>query len=182
MTGIENESGPGVHRPGAERPEAGPFTPEQLARWAKQDAFSMKYGPLALLTGWLVTLVVFCLGLSAYSGYLFTDDGIGWGMLPLALLFGLPVAIIFGLPLALLIAWTMRRVHNQRLHVLAFALAVGAAMGVAALFAYSQEMLWAVASLAGWAAASAAIGRAVVIPMVARRNEDPGPRYPQTRS
>lgn len=145
------------------------YTEEQLARWAREDAFSMKYGTVAFLTGWLVTFVVFCLGLSAYSGYPFSCGGFGWGLLPFALLYGLPVAIVFGLPLALLVAWTLRRVRNQWLHVLAFALAVGAAMGVAAWFSYSFEMLWAVASLAGWAGASAAIGRAVVIPMVARR-------------
>ncbi|AIY03383.1 hypothetical protein ART_3784 [Arthrobacter sp. PAMC 25486] len=94
----------------------------------------------------------------------------GWGLLPLSLVFGFPFAAFIGLPLAILIAWPLRRVRDQRLHVLALALAVGAAMGVVALFSYRFEMLWAVAALAAWAAVSAAIGRAVVINMVARRN------------
>ncbi|ALO67971.1 hypothetical protein AS189_17615 [Arthrobacter alpinus] len=172
MTGVGNESGPGVHRLGAERTEAGPYTPGQLARWSKQDAFRMEYGVLALLTGWFVTFVVFCLGLTVASVGAGGSDGFGWGFLFLALMFGFPVAAIIGLPLAIAIASPLRRVHNQWLHVPVFALAVGAAMGVVVAFPYDlqEKDVWLLLAPVLWAAASAAIGRASVIKMVARRN------------
>lgn len=170
MTGIGNESGPGIHGPGAEHTEAGPYTPEQLARWAKQDAFRMEYGIPAVLTGWLVTFILFCVGVTVAAGVISAGDASEWVVLPYTLMFGFPIALIVGLPLALLIAWPLRRVRNQGLHVLAFALGVGAVFGVLGMLSYDAELLWTAALLAGWAAASAAIGRASVIQMVARRN------------
>ncbi len=170
MTGDDDAADPAPGRPRARYPTSHAYPQDRLCRWAKEDSFSMRYGALAVLTGWMATFVVFCLGLSAYSGIVSSGTGFGWGLLPLVVFFGLPPAIVFGLPLAMLVAWPLRRVRNQGLHVLAFALAVGAAMGVAALFSYSLEMLGAVALLACWAGASAAIGRAAVIPLVAHRN------------
>ncbi|WP_038467074.1 hypothetical protein [Arthrobacter sp. PAMC 25486] len=174
MTGNENPRNPEASGPdagtGAECLKVNVYQEEQEASWAKEDSFSMRYGAPALLTGWFVTFFVFCLGLTVASVVLWAPHGMGWGLLPLSLVFGFPFAAFIGLPLAILIAWPLRRVRDQRLHVLALALAVGAAMGVVALFSYRFEMLWAVAALAAWAAVSAAIGRAVVINMVARRN------------
>lgn len=170
MTGIENQSGTGVHGPGAEHTEAGPYTPEQLARWAKQDTFRMEYGIPAVLAGWFVTFLLFCVGVTVAAEVSSGGDSTEWVVLPYSLMFGFPIALILGLPLAVLIAWPLRRVRNQRLHVLAFALSVGAIFGVFGMLTYDAELLWTAAMLAGWAGASAAIGRASVIKMVARRN------------
>ena len=146
---------------------------------ANAERFSMHYGTLDLVTGWFVTFLLFCLGLTVVN--LLRSDGLAWGwyLLPAALMFGFPVAAIVGLPLAVLIAWLLRRIPDQRLHVLLFAVGVGAATAVTVLLGPSEITPEKLATIAG-AAASAAIGRAVVIGMVARRNPQYGAR-PGTR-
>lgn len=103
----------------------------------KDERFNMNYGTRALLTGWIVTFLVFCLGLTVVNVLTSGDQSSGWSLLPAALMFGFPVAVIVGLPLALplalLLAWPLWRVRDQRLHVLVFALALGAAIGRAAV-------------------------------------------------
>ncbi|PYG99129.1 hypothetical protein CVV67_17205 [Arthrobacter stackebrandtii] len=144
----------------------------QAARWAKEDRFSMRYGATALLTGWFVTFLVFCLGLTAAHVVAEGGTGFGWNFLTLALIFGFPVAVVVGLPLAILIAWPLRRVDNQWLHVAGFALGVGAAMALATalISGFDKGAGWWVLLLALWTAVSAAMGRASVMGMVARRN------------
>lgn len=179
MTGSDNSRDPEAVNTGAAchgagvSAEAGPsFSHDraQLARWAKEDRFRMRYGVLAVLAGWFVTFLVFCLGLVVVSA---VADGVGVSavyLLPVFLMYGLPVAAIIGLPLAMVLAGPLRRVRDQRVHVVVFAVGVGTAMSMAALFAYQCDMPWAVAGLSAWAAVSAAIGRASVIKMVARSN------------
>lgn len=139
---------------------------------SRQVRFSMRYGAPALLVGWLITFVLFCLGMTAAS-LLATggDTGLGWYFLPISLIYGFPFASILGLPLAILAAWPLRRLRRQWLHVCAFAMAAGLVF-----------WLVVVAAAGGWAgsvygagiglltAACAAAGRAAVIPLVARRN------------
>ncbi|MGN5734930.1 hypothetical protein [Arthrobacter psychrochitiniphilus] len=110
----------------------GAATEAQKERWAKNNRFSMSYGVPAFLAGWFVTYVVCCVGLTITNGISDMTSpgagGFGLGFLILALIFGLPIAVIVGLPLAALVAWPLRRVRDQRLHVLAFAVALGAVM------------------------------------------------------
>jgi len=80
--------------------------------------------------GWLITFVLFCLGMTAAS-LLATggDTGLGWYFLPISLIYGFPFASILGLPLAILAAWPLRRLRRQWLHVCAFAMAAGWSSG-----------------------------------------------------
>lgn len=135
------------------------------------DSYKMDYGVPAVLIGWFVTFFVFCLGLTIANFVFSGSNGMGLGFLALSLMFGLPVAVLIGLPLALLISWPLRRVRNQLLHVLVFALGVGTAMVGGVYFSYGEELNWSAAALVAGAALSAAIGRASVIPLVAKRNE-----------
>ena len=91
-------------------------------------------------------------------------------LLPYALMFGFPVAAIVGLPLALLLAWGLRRVRDQRLHVLVFALAMGAVTTAIMFVLAEAQMVPGNFVIAAGVAVGAAIGRAAVIKMVARRN------------
>lgn len=153
---------------------AGPeFPPAQAARWAKEDGFSMRYGATALLLGWLITFVLFCLGLAAVFAVSPRESGLGWYFLPVALIYGFPVAAILGLPLAIKIAWPLQRVRNQQVHILVFALTLGAVMAAVILIPSGGEMGWAVAGLIGWTAVCGAVGRASVMKMVSRRNATP---------
>lgn len=154
---------------------------QQLARWAKEDRVSMRYGAPALLTGWFVTFFVFCLGLTVAT-MIFTggDSGLGWYFLPISLVYGFPVAAVIGLPLAILIASPLRRVRGQRLHVLAFSLSIGAVMAaICLIFFFRGDGVLFMLALIVWTAVCAAVGRAVVVPLVARRNEMPS--QPPTR-
>lgn len=134
------------------------------------ERFSMRYGAPAVLIGWLVTFLVFCLGLTVANVVSSGDLVSGWYLLPYALMFGFPVAVVVGLPLALLLAWPLRRVRDQRLHIVVFALAMGA-VTAAIVFFGQGEMVPGNFVIAAGVGASAAIGRATVIKMVARRNE-----------
>lgn len=136
----------------------------------KDERFNMNYGTLALLTGWIVTFVVFCLGLTVVNVLSSGGQFSGWSLLPAALMLGFPVAAMVGLPLAVLLAWLLRRIRQQRLHVLLFALGVGAVTAALLLYGPSEITPEKLAVVAG-VAASAAIGRASVIAMVARSNE-----------
>lgn len=136
----------------------------------KVARFRMEYGITALLTGWLVTFLVFCLGVSIYSGLLFSDGSFSLGLLPYALIYGLPAAIIVGLPLGWAIARMLQSVRSQWLHTLSFGVIVGAIFSLVAGLVYSPDMTQAVSLIGGWAAVSAAIGRASIIRMVARLN------------
>lgn len=143
----------------------------------KVAGFRMEYGVPAVLIGWFVTFFVFCLGLTVANFVTEGANGLGLGFLAAAMMVGLPVAVLIGLPLALLISWPLRRVRNQELHVLVFALGVGAAMVGGVYFSYGGEVNWGAAALVAGAALSAAIGRASVITMVAKRNQvQIGPR------
>lgn len=144
---------------------------QQAARWAKEDSFSMRYGAPALLTGWFVTFLVFCLGLATAAVVSAGDITAGWYFLPLALIYGFPVAAIIGLPLAIVIAKLLRRVRDQRLHVLVFTVAIGAVMAVIAAAVFHGDAGLGVLWLGLWTATCAAIGRASVMKMVARRNQ-----------
>lgn len=135
------------------------------------DGFRMDYGVPAVLIGWFVTFFVFCVGLTAASFVAEGANGMGLGLLALSLMFGLPIAVLIGLPLALLISWPLRRVRNQWLHVLALALGVGAAMVGGVYLSYGGEVNVNATALVVGAALSAAIGRASVIALVAKRNE-----------
>lgn len=150
---------------------AGQAMNEQAMTEDHVSRFRMEYGVPAVLVGWLVTFLAFCLGLTVANLVAEGADGLGLGFMVLSLMFGLPVAVLIGLPLALLISWPLRRVPNQWLHVVAFALGVGAAMVVGVYFSYGSEMNRGVAALVAGAALSAAIGRASVITMVAKRNQ-----------
>ncbi|WP_113716942.1 hypothetical protein [Arthrobacter dokdonensis] len=80
---------------------------------------------------------------------------------------------MFGLPLAVLVAWPLRRIRSQWLHVAALALATGLAfwIAVAGMGGWANLLSgWGVGLFAG---DCAAIGRAAVMPMVARRNGRP---------
>ena len=132
----------------------------------------MRYGIPAVLLGWLLTFVLFCLFLVVGSGLLGGPEtaAMSWVIFPLALFYGLPVAVVVGLPFAMLVAWPLRKVRKQWLHVAAHALATGAVacLAVTALGNWSD---WRQSFPIGLiAAASAAIGRAAVIKLVARRN------------
>lgn len=143
---------------------------QQAARWAKEDSFSMRYGAPALLTGWIVTFLLFCLGLTAAVAVSAGDIMSGWYFLPFALMYGFPVAAIIGLPLAIVIASPLRRVRDQRLHVLGFALAIGGVMAMIAAALIHGDSAMGVLWLSLWTATCAAIGRASVMKMVARQN------------
>jgi hypothetical protein len=132
--------------------------------------FRMQYGAPAVLIGWLLTFLLFCVGLSANVVANEEFGSMGWGYLQLALAFGLPIAVIIGLPLGLLIAWPLRRVRNQWIHVAIFAVGVGTAMAALFILPEIGHVRPASVFAAFWAAASAAIGRASVIRLVARRN------------
>ncbi|MEO6529590.1 MAG: hypothetical protein ABIN10_13060 [Specibacter sp.] len=134
------------------------------------ERFSMRYGVPAVLIGWFVTFLVFCLGLTVVNVASSGDFVSGWYLLPYALMFGFPVAAIVGLPLALLLAWGLRRVRDQRLHVLVFALAMGAVTTAIMFVLAEAQMVPGNFVIAAGVAAGAAIGRAVVIKMAARRN------------
>lgn len=140
------------------------------ARWAREDRFSMRYGAPAILLGWFITFFAFCLGLTVSAMVSEGPGGMGAGFMVLALIYGSPVALIAGLPLSLLVAWPLRRVRDQRLHVVAFAVALGFAMaGYLLVIGEGRiEPLGFAAVLL--AAACGAIGRASVIKLVARRN------------
>ncbi|MDJ0312587.1 hypothetical protein [Arthrobacter sp. H35-D1] len=127
----------------------------------------------ALLLGWLITFVLFCLGLAVAFAIPPMESGLGWYFLPVALIYGFPVAAIAGLPLAILIAWPLRRVRNQCVHVLVFALALGAVMAAIVLIPSGSEMGWALAGLIVWTAVCGAVGRASVMKVVSRRNAAP---------
>ncbi|MET4004920.1 MULTISPECIES: hypothetical protein [Arthrobacter] len=155
--------------------EEGQYPPRQAqsAQWAKKDRFRMRYGASALIIGWLGTFLLFCLGLTVANLIAEGPHGLGAGFFFLAVMFGFPVALLAGLPLAVLLAWPLRRVRDQRLHVVAFALAMGVVATGAVLFFYapdSAEMGGLMVALILWTAACGAIGRASVIKLVTRRN------------
>ncbi|PYI69040.1 hypothetical protein CVV68_04415 [Arthrobacter livingstonensis] len=134
----------------------------------------MRYGVPALLLGWLLTFVLFCLGLTVGTiSFTGGGSGLGWYFLPISLVYGFPVAAVIGLPFAILVAWPLRRLRKQWMHVAAHALATGIAFWVVvtALGGWTDAISSACIGL--FAAACAAIGRAVVIPLVARRNARP---------
>ena len=143
---------------------------------AKADRFSMSYGVPALLLGWLSTFVLFCLGLALTAAVSSMDTGLGWYFLPVALIYGFPVAVVLGLPLAILTAWLLRRVRNQRVHVLAFAAVLGSVMAALLMISSRGEILASGVSLlillglVALAAGCGALGRAGVMKMVAHRN------------
>ncbi len=145
---------------------------------AKADRFSMSYGVPALLLGWLCTFALFCLGLALTAAVSPLDTGLGWYFLPVALIYGFPVAVVLGLPLAILIAWPLRRVRNQRLHVLAFAAVLGSVMAALLIISSRGEMLTSGTSLliglglVALVAGCGALGRASVMNLVERRNPE----------
>lgn len=135
------------------------------------ERFSMRYGAPAVLIGWFVTFLVFCLGLTLFVAL--QDGGfVWWSFLPVALIYGFPVAVVAGLPLALLLAWLLRRIRSQLLHVVVFALATGAVTAAIAFALAEAEVEPESLVIAAGVGASAAIGRATVIKMVARRNAE----------
>lgn len=157
--------------------DAQPSSPSdrrQLAKWAREDRFRMRYGVLALLTGWFVTFFVFCLGLTL-AAVVSEGNGSSSYLLPMMLIYGFPVALVIGLPLAILIATPLRRVANQWAHVAVFTVGVGAATALASALLYggTEGALLGVAILSLWAGASAAMGRASVMKLVTWRNESP---------
>ncbi|MGA7204852.1 MAG: hypothetical protein WBX27_09510 [Specibacter sp.] len=134
--------------------------------------FKMRYGVLAVLVGWLVTHVLYCgaLTISIAVSADPTSTESAWNWFPVFLIFGLPVAAVLGLPFALLLAWPLRSVRNQWLHVAAFATAAGA---IAMIVVMAQVGWPASISAVGSglvASMGAAVGRASVIKLVARRN------------
>ncbi|MHA7271027.1 hypothetical protein [Arthrobacter sp. HLT1-20] len=134
------------------------------------ECFRMRYGAPAVLIGWFVTFFVFCLGLTVVTGVSSGDLVSGGYLLPFALIYGFPVAAIVGLPLAILLAWPLRRVRAQWLHVVAFALVMGAVTSAAAFVLAEAEFEPGSLAIAAGVAVSAAIGRATVVTLVARRN------------
>ncbi|WP_139244303.1 hypothetical protein [Arthrobacter alpinus] len=135
-----------------------------------EPRFNMHYGTPAVLIGWLVTFVVFCVGYTAsvvFSGY---DSAMGWYLLPISLMYGFPVAVAVGLPLGLFIAWPLRRVRNQWIHVLAFAVGIGLATALSMLLIGGVEAVRQSTVTILAVALSAAIGRASVMRLVARKN------------
>ncbi|MHA7306085.1 hypothetical protein ACX80E_12695 [Arthrobacter sp. TMN-49] len=132
------------------------------------ERFSMRYGAPAVLIGWAVTFLVFCLGLTVF-GFLGEGGFAGLSLLLVVLFYGFPVAASVGLPLAILIAWPLRRVRDQRLHVLAFALATGTVTAVLMFWGQGELIPGNFVIVAG-VAVSAAIGRASVMKLVTWRN------------
>ncbi|WP_425864641.1 hypothetical protein [Arthrobacter sp. TWP1-1] len=132
--------------------------------------FRMQYGAPAVLIGWLLTFVLFCVGLSVVASLGGGDTGIGWYLIPISLLYGLPVAVVVGLPLCLLIAWPLRQVRNQWIHVLCFAVGIGGVAAVLALIFGGVQAVLPFTPIILGVAACTAIGRASVIRMVARKN------------
>ena len=77
----------------------------------------------------------------------------------------------------------LRRVRTQRIHVLVFALALGAVLAAIVLIPSGSEMGWALAGLIGWTAVCGAVGRASLMKVVSRRNAAPGhARNPAARA
>jgi hypothetical protein len=143
------------------------------------DRFSMRYGAPALLLGWLATFVLFCFSMTVASmAATGGDTGLGWYFLPISLIYGFPFASILGLPLAILLAWPLRRIHRQWLHVGAFALATGLACWLVVAAVGGWTNTGSGAGIGLLAAVSSAIGRAAVIPLVARRNRPNPARQP----
>lgn len=132
--------------------------------------FSMQYGTPAVLIGWLLTFVLFCVGLTVSVVFSGDDVSQGWYLLPMSLLFGFPVALVIGLPLSLLIAWPLRRLRNQWVHVLAFAVGIGLATALLTLLIGGVEAVRQSTVIILAVATCAAIGRASVISLVATRN------------
>ena len=149
-------------------------TAEQAARWAKEDSFRMRYGAAALLTGWFITFFVFCLGLTVVTVLIWRDDSVGWNFLPIFLIYGFPVAAIVGLPLAVLVAWPLRRLPDQRIHVLIFGLVLGLVTAILFVLLNQGQVELGSGAVAVWVAVCGALGRASVIKMVTRRNRMAG--------
>ena len=122
-------------------------------------------GAPALLIGWFLAFFVFCLGLTVADVAAGKGWGLfGWGFLALSLIHGFPAAATVGLPLGVLGASRLRRIRDQRLHVLIFALAVGLVMAVVLGFLYRPGSdVGILFRLVLWTAASAAVGRASMV-------------------
>jgi len=146
-----------------------PATADMTA--AKDAAVRMKCGAGALLAGWFITFLLFCAGL-LLPMLLLDQNGtgaLGWSIIPIVLMYGFPPAALLGLPLGMLIAWPLRRVRNQWLHVAAFALGTGVVFWfVVWALSDKDDSSWSI--LIGLLAATcAAIGRTSVIKLVAGR-------------
>ena len=102
-----------------------PGTPSGVSGGVEWDGefrrHRVTFGAGALVIGFLVAITVIAAVLAALFASSSPDPvGSFFGLLILALLYGLPIGALTGLPLAILLAVVLKRVGNQWVHVGAF--------------------------------------------------------------
>lgn len=135
----------------------------------------MHYGALAVLLGWFVTFLTFCatfasfVAISAWRAN--TETGLGgFSFFVIVVIYGFLPALFVGLPLGALTGWPLRRIRNQWWHVPIHAAVTGTVTMAIGLMLGGVQGAQGMLLFAAVAAFSAAVGRASVIRMVARRN------------
>ena len=150
--------------------------PQRVCEPLESDGpFRMHYGVLAILVGWFVTFLTFCvvfafwMGISAWmANTRMEPDALSF--LVIVVIYGFLPALFIGLPLGALTGWPLRRIRNQWWHVLIHAAVTGAVPLAFALMIGGSDGLYGMLLFPAVAAFSAAVGRASVIRMVAVRN------------
>ena len=140
-----------------------------------ETVFRMHYGFLAILLGWFVTFLTFCATLASFMAISAmvanSETGLGgFSLLVIVVIYGFLPGLLIGLPLGALTGWPLQRIRNQWWHVSIHAVVTGTVTMAIGLLLGGPDGFQGMLLFGAIAAFSAAVGRASVIRMVARRN------------